>query len=179
MSTDISSATSYATAAQAVQRHDVRQWGDLLSDDNARVAAADVLTNTTLAALLKEASGMVEMACLRGERYTPTDLGETLSGVSKEMLVGLVCELAFWKATVRRHPDRALQPSAIWALQTLDALADGKAIFSLEEVAEAGVQDDDFMTDGDWQRLNLATDQARRYFGRRAKWQVPGPSGGD
>lgn len=175
MATSNSSATAYASVADAILRHDERQWGDLVSNDNTRVAAAALPTNDVMLALLKEASGMVEMACLRGLRYSSTDLGTNISGVSKQLLIGLVVELAFWKATVRRHPDRELAATSIWALQILDKLAEGEKIFSFDEAAAAGVQNSAFMQQSDWQRLNLSTTQARRYWGQRSRDFVPGP----
>ena len=172
MSTSISSSTTYATIAQLIVYHDTRQLKQLVNDSGS--IEADISANATITAHLNAASGMVEAYALRGNRYTPTDLGTTLTGVSKENLVHLVCELAYWSLYSRRHPGTEMTPAAIWAFQTLEALAEGKEVFALQEAADAGNPTYSYyVSPSDYNTLGLATDQARRYFGKRAKHNRP------
>ncbi len=169
MSTSISSTTSYCTPTQALDSFDSRAWANTMLDTGQTESQSNLLTDPRFQNLLNEAAGMIEMACLRGGRYTPTDLGTTLSGVSKQMLVGLNAKLAFWLAKSRRNPDAPIPAQCIWALQTLDALAEGAAIFSLQEVVDAGQPATAVMNCGDYDTLTLASDVAKRYFGNRSK----------
>lgn len=170
MSTNISNTTSFCTPTQALDYHDARQWGDVALDTNTRESQANLLTDPRFQNLLNDAAGMIEMACLRGNRYLPADLSTNLTGVSKQMLVGLNAELAFWKGVTRRHPDKPLSPTSILALQTLDQLASGEKIFSFQETADAGNPFDQFLQAQDLLKLGLASDAACRFFGQRSKW---------
>ena len=148
MSTALSSSSSYATPTQLLVYHDVRGMGDLINDDGTRATSATVLASATVQEHLNAASGMVEASCLKAGRYTPTDLGTTLTGVSKELLVKIVCELAWWSLYTRRNPMANMTPSATWAYQQLDALEKGKEIFGFTEHSLAGQPKDDFLSDG-------------------------------
>lgn len=166
--TPLSSSSSYATPTQLLNAYDARQVGDLVGDVNTRVSANDLLTDNNLQAALDWASGQVEAACLRGARYTPDDLN-ALTGMSQAMLVGLVCDLAFWRLTVRRNP--SAQPTEAYraAMELLDRLGLGERIFGLEETAAAGLPESTFVTQQDIDLLRSTTTLSRRYFGRRAK----------
>ena len=138
MPTPLTSATPYCSATDFVKRYDVRSIGDRLGDVGIRVDATSVLTDTNLAALLLQASGMVEEACLRGRRYTPTDL-QSLTGSGLERLRGLVADLALWLIYNRRpDPTRPIPSQCQTASNTLELLASGYRIFSLGEHADAG-----------------------------------------
>lgn len=169
MSTSRSNSTAYADADDLLVYHDARSVGQLLLDDGTMAAVGQIQASDTVTDHLKAASGLVEAAALRGERYTPTDLGTTLSGVSADLLKKMVCELAFWSLYARRNPTAEMSPSALWAFNMLDQLEKGERIFGFDEHAEAGNPDNGFMTQSEWDTLGLASDQADRFFGQRAK----------
>lgn len=177
MTTPISTSIPYATPADLREAHDFRQLGDLVNDDGTRLTTAaefDALSKVNRTLMI--ASGMVESHCLRGNRYTVQDL-QGLQGASKMLLVDLVVELAWWKLYGRRVPGKPMPPEALYAFSTLESLEKGEKIFGLQEQANAGNPSNGFMTSEDWSKLNLATDQARRFFGRRSKYGVNGAGG--
>ena len=164
--TPISSATAYATPADMATRYDVRTTGDLVEDDGTQESSANLLTNAKLLALLADASGEVESACLVAGRYTPADL-QALTGNSQQFLVGLVCAITAQRLYERRwlEGDDVL-PRYEWAQQYLKKLSTGENIFAFAEVAAAGLPKDQFMTDFDFQRLNMVSG-VTRFMGTR------------
>jgi hypothetical protein len=177
MSTSISNANAFASPADLILRKDVRLIGDLVLDTGVRATSGAIASDPTVLNHLKAASGILEAACLVGDRYLPADL-VNLTGVSLEMLKSIVCELAFWTLTIRRRPETPMPAQTMWAYQQIELLNNGARIFSFQEQADAGVQSTGQMTDGDWQNLGLATDQACRVFGRRSKFTTPQNGGG-
>jgi len=164
--TPISSATSYATAADLINFHDVEKIGDLATDNRVRLTPLQILTDTKVAATLLRASGEVEMSCYRGGRYTPTALA-ALTGASAAALKGLVCDLAYYHLAKRRVPNPENSPGYKDAREMLVALTNGDLVFGLQQVADAGVMN---MVDTSTNRngiYNRPTDIARRFFGRR------------
>lgn len=168
MATPLSSSASYCTAAEFVKRYDLRQIGDLIGDDDTRVDGCNIATHPNVLAALEDASGEVEMACLVGKRYVPTDLN-TLTGMSKRRLQKLVSDLAMWCLMCRRYP--AMEPTTTYsgAVALLQQLREGVRIFGLEETADAGLPKHKFVDLQEIETLNLGTHQARRFFGVRAK----------
>jgi len=146
VSTPLTSATSYCSAAEFVKRYDVRSIGDRLGDTGVRVDATSALTDPNLAVLLRQASGMVEEACFRGRRYTPDDLTTLLlsgtppgTSAGADRLRGLVADLTLWLVYNRRpDPTRPIPSQCQLAHNTLELLATGYRIFSLSEFADAG-----------------------------------------
>ena len=166
MATPISSSTSYASATQLANAHDINKIADYMTDSGVRGTPGDVLTDTRVAAALLRASGEVEMSCFRGGRYTPTDLAD-LTGASEAALVGLVCDLAFYHLAKRRIPKPENVPGYKEAMEKLQALSQGELIFGLQEAADAGVMSTiDLSTDSQG-RINQPTGIARRFFGKR------------
>lgn len=177
MTTPISTSIAYATPADIREAHDFRQGGDFVNDDGTRMtdsAAFDALPKVNRCLMI--ASGMVEASCLRGNRYTVQDL-QGLQGASKYLLIDIVVELAWWKLTGRRLSGKPMPPEALYAFSMLESLEKGEKIFGLQEQANAGNPSNGFMTSEDWKTLNLASDQARRFFGRRSKYGVNGSDG--
>ena len=84
---------SYATPAQMLERFDARVIGDLVSDSDSQVSAAELLTDPILQAMLDDASGDIEAALLVGGRYTVADLSG-LTGNAQKHLVRICCEVA-------------------------------------------------------------------------------------
>lgn len=160
--TSFSGSSSYATADDLIRRYDPRSLGDLLSDSGTRMGIGTIQSDPRVTSLLAQTSGMIESACLAGKRYHPSDLS-SLTGNSKEFLIGLICDLSMW-VILNRRPDRkgAIPPQCTFALDTLEALRRGERIFGFEETAEAGK----FVESKRKDRESLLSGQAFRYFGR-------------
>jgi len=167
MPTPISSSTAYASAADLLNAHDAGKVGDYATDSGARLSEGQILApDAKVTAALLRASGEVEMACYRGERYTPTMLA-ALTGASAAALKGLVCDLAFYHLAKRRMPNPESVPGYKEAMEKLEALRDGELIFGLQEVADAAKMEA-FDTSKDANEIyNRPSDMARRFFGRR------------
>jgi len=180
--TSNSSATSYASASDMLDFYDIRTIADLISDNSTRKGGspdptpAVVIVDTKLARALKWASGVIEAACLRARRYHPGDL-HALDGVSKELLIGLVCDLTMARL-YRRRPDKGpIPPFVEAAMQMLDALANGERIFSFEENEEAGLPQSHVDTAQQIEERAMVPQQAVRYFGVCADQLNPYQSG--
>lgn len=155
--------------------HDARRIGDLISDSDARVAAASVPAHATVTACLLRASGEVEMAAQVGGKYTPTDLAG-LTGAAAQALKGLVCDLAVWHIEKRRARGitPADVPGASEAYLVLEALRDGELVFPTDAVLGAVSQEvvePTASTDCEAEQCNGRYGEtvgwARRFFGRR------------
>ena len=142
--TPFTSATPYASPQDFLNRYDVRTVGQLLNDSDTSPALtqAQVLASAKLNALLMEASGDLEAAVIRGQRYTPTDLATIVSnaGVAKEWVVGLICAITAGKLCDRRFDRQEPPPPAKRADEILELLGQGQRIIPTQESAAAGFQ---------------------------------------
>jgi len=171
-----SGASSYLSAAEALKRGDWRTFADLCSDDGARLTQAALLTDPNFAALLLDASGAVEQACVVGGRYHAADLVALAasSTVGRGGLLRLVYRLAVVMAYERRPSVEMKQPwIAEWVEDTLQALRDGILLFPFTESQEVGVMRERTETATDVEARNGATLQAGRLFGRRSNRNDP------
>lgn len=166
------SASGYATYTDLIAYHDSRKIADLVLDTGAR--ETDLSSNTKITRALKRASGEVESACFRGRSYTPADLAALIAngGAGAELLIGLVCDLAFWHLCKRRHK-LAVKAEEIAgakeALEMLDAIQAGERIFSFTESAEAGIPATEIETVAQkYDRAGVAS-IASRYLGRYSR----------
>jgi hypothetical protein len=161
--TPLTSATTYATNLQFLERYDVRTVADLLSDSDTTLTTSQVQSSTRLTTLLQQASGDIEAACVAGLRYLPTDLQALLTngGTGAEYLIGLTCDLAMWKLMNRRPSPVATSPPgpAAAALEALQLLRGGERILAFQEAGNAGVEVDIE------QPCCTITTTASRYFG--------------
>lgn len=172
--TPVSGDSAYITAAELLLFVDYRTLSDLCTDtDGPRPLKTDFSDATTdlgakTQAILKAASGYVEMACLNGGRYTPDDLA-ALTGNQAQALKKLVANLALWDFYTRR-PDTTMPepPQAVEANRILDAVAAGEKIFGTQQAMDAGRLELTVETPIDVENRNLVTFQAERMFGRRA-----------
>lgn len=170
MLTPNSSLTSYATPDDMLVQYDIRAIADLLNDRGVRTGGspnpdpAIVAVDPVLQAMLDKASGMVEAACLRSLRYSPADL-QGLTGVSLQLLVGIVCDLAMGYL-YRRRPDKGKPPAAFGeALKWLEDLASGERIFSFQETEAAALPSVHVETPAEICERSLVAQEAFRYFG--------------
>lgn len=204
MSTPLSSTVPYAAVADLKKHRHWKQIADWVTWDatTGRVSEedlddADTDAGATVLEHLLAASGLVESACLRGERYdvfnlidwenietedeetfetflgravTDTEKATGLQGSSRSLLKRIVCGLAL--GTLSRFKSRTTTqlPEEGAAYEMLDALADGKRIFSITEAGAAGKPDYVEMaaagTDEEEDRISV---QASRMFGSRTK----------
>lgn len=168
MPTSISGSAAYCTIDQMLEAYDHRSIGQLLGDDKVALNESEVRASTRLTRILKRASGMVEAACLVGEKYTAASLG-ALTGNSAEHLAGLVADLAMGMLWRRRpHLDKAVPPQFTEALDTLAKLRLGERIFAIDENAEAGLPAIDVQSAAEIEAEDRASYQASRWLGRRS-----------
>lgn len=168
--TPISGSAAYCTAAQFTTRCDWRTAARLLSDTTTPLASkAAVEADATLATLLMEASGEVEMACARAGRYTAPDLAALAGTNAGEKLARLVADLALWALYDRRPDKKGEMPVRCQAAQDLLARVEhGDRIFPFQETADAGVMDDLDIDATDVINGDGVVIQASRFFGIRA-----------
>jgi hypothetical protein len=178
MSTNAGSLTPYCTVQQLTFRYDVRTIADFASDAGVRINVNNLTNNATILELLGQASGMVEAACLKGDIYSATDL-QNLTGNSSKLLAGIVADLTIWLLWNRRqNRERALPPQVDVSIKALEQIEIGKKVFAIQENMDAGIlPNPQFMTERDLTVRNYSSNQAGRFFGRRAQHQVPGPTG--
>jgi hypothetical protein len=159
-----SSLVSYLSVADFMARTDPRIVGDLISTDGTRVLPAAFPTNAMLLAALTDASGEVEAACLRGQRYQPADL-LALTGVGQTRLFRLVKDLTMILLYDLRDDLGPAPPKFLTAMEELEKLCCGERIFSLAESQAAGIMHHVKETHEDREERNLLSWQARRFFG--------------
>lgn len=185
MPTPISGPIPYCSPAQFLERYDVRTVGQLLSDTDVALSQTDVLQSTILNDLLMEASGWVESAALVANRYSPNDLYALATdpsalpgtGNSARMLAGIVAGITMfflWDRRPTKYLEMGLPLRSEMAIEMLDRLRKGEAIFGIQEVANAGNPDPKFITPEQINTRNFSSNQARRFFGNRADYNVPG-----
>jgi len=126
-----------------VARFDSRLLGDLVADDENRVAEASLTGNAKIGAALDDASGMLEAALMQGDRYTTDDL-TALTGNSLAYLKRIVCDIAIYLLEDRRRynqDDQARAKAFEKAEEHLELLRKGSHIFNIQETKDAGVID--------------------------------------
>lgn len=172
---------SYLSATEFLKRCDARTVGDFCSDTGTRATTAELLNPSTAAggnlqALLDDAAGMLESACLAGHRYEAADLA-SLDGVSHKLLYRILTDLTRG-LMIERRPDKTvpIPPSFERAMQMLDKLRTGEAIFSFSETQSAGEMTDIQEAEKRVVDRNLSVTQLSRYFGRRGNRNPPSPS---
>jgi len=175
-----SGAASYATVADFLRRYDARSIGDLVADDGLRVAADSLPGNDIIEALLSQASGRLEAACIMGERYSPADLAALVAAGKNgsEFLIGLVCSLTI-ETVYRRRPTPEMQefPETAEADRMLNALASGKMVLGFTEAMTAGHLDSEMETAAIVEARKMPTTRAENLFGRRNN-RMDAPIGG-
>jgi hypothetical protein len=153
---------------------DWRPLAQLVSDSGQQSYPSSIAfqSDSILAQALLTASGMVESACLRGNRYTAADL-QVLNGAGQAHLQWMVAWLAVG-IMIRRRPGIGIPLPDEWNAITgqggwLDQLASGHRIFGFLETEAAGLVETHDLIESDLQRKRSIITQARRYFGKRAQ----------
>lgn len=146
--------TSYLTAQQFLLRRDPRTVVQNATDDPndpLRVAPIPVVianlsdpqtySGKILDVKLKAASGMLESACLRSQRYSPADL-LSLEGNSAEYMQEILSSLVMFNL-IGRRPGPAPPDTVVTqyeeAIKALNDLSEGIRIFAFQEVEQAGL----------------------------------------
>jgi hypothetical protein len=165
-----SASDSYCPVEHFLKRYDRRTVADFVCYDNTdrNDVIAGLATNDVLLTMLRDASGMVEAACLMSRRYTPADLA-ALTGVTAHLLCRLVADLAMG-LLIQFKPNLNVPYPASYqvALDTLERLSRGERIFSTVEHAQAGVVESVVETPRDVDNRNMVTKISDRFFGRRS-----------
>lgn len=206
MTTPLSSNVPYASATDLKKYRHWTQIADWVTGatgtGTSRIAESDLADSTTSGGAvvyehLLAASGLVESACLRGERYsvfnlmdwasmsasektafetilgrswTAADTAQNLVGSSRRLLKRIVICLAI--GTLSRFKTRTAgdERDESFGFEMLDALSAGKRIFSLTEVGDAGLPDNvDMAPAGSTEEDDRISVQAGRLFGSRTK----------
>lgn len=159
----------YATVDDFLERYDVRDIGDMLSDNNVALTAAQCQTSKNLLAALNDASGQIDAAVMVGERYTPRDL-RNLTANSAHNLIRITCELALLNLMLRR-PGR-VPPEQVKAMRelsqaSLEQLSKGQAVFETSTAVTAGQPSITTITHQEYTNLNLLRDRAEGYYPSR------------
>jgi len=132
---------AYATTQNMLDRYDVNRLGQLVADDGVQRTKVQLLSDAVLEEMLADASGYITSALIAGNRYRPEDLA-TLSGDDAKLLIRLTCDIAFGLLLQRRgYPldqIKSIAPGYLQAFAWLDRMADGQAVFNLDEARDAG-----------------------------------------
>ena len=165
----------YAQISDLLNCYDNNRLADLVTDGGSRPAS--LTGNTILTAMLQQASGMIDAACQRGQKYSQTDLLNIASGfdplnvqinmqTSQALMVRLTCDLAYGLLIGRRgysaEDSAAEAPRYAEALKQLDNLAHGDWIFVTAGALAAGLPQSQIVIS---QNVGLLTGAAFRHFG--------------
>jgi len=142
---------AFATPQQVIDRIDVRWLGDLVTDDNTRATAAQVLASSRLEACLDDAAGLILAYALQGQRYSRDDLdGLTAEGLS--LLVRMNVDLAAaMLAEGRQVPLADIEktiPGYGRTMGLLQQLQLGNVIFEVATAGRAGIPDIAYQREG-------------------------------
>jgi hypothetical protein len=174
-------ANSYGQPADLYARYDTRILADMVNDDDTRLGSntsvaamqAALNTNQVILDVLADASGVINSACLVGQRYTVPHL-QALTDVDQQFLVRLTCDLAWGLLALRRGvftPDR--YPQYLEGQETLVRLRQGDAVFNILVNEQAGVANGEFPSVQSYATLNLMRDYSTpRFFCTRRIQQI-------
>lgn len=157
---------SYASVQNLIARYDARTVGQLVSDNNIAVPPIELAWNSVAQAALDDASGEIEAALLRGERYSAADLA-ALTGNSAKHLIRICCDIAFWNLWDRRpwqRQDPGRDDARKRSQDHLDRLAKGENVFNIAAVLDAGLPESTGPSAVELSNLNLIAYRARGHF---------------
>lgn len=182
MSTVASNSAVLCSATEFLRRNDPRTIGMLATTTTTPITEAALATDTRLAAALEDASGIVESAALRGQKYTAADLAliRDSASMGAALLFRIVSDIA-WGLLWENRQNKAFNvpppPSMERSLDWLNDLASGARIFPVQENMDAGHTNSQMVTPIEvWNRDGVVV-QADRYYGERAERHWPQPNG--
>lgn len=130
----------YATGLDLLTFFDANLVGRLVDDNYADLSNADIASHQVVLSALEAASGRFEAALQFGKRYSVTDL-LMLTTNSRNYLTSIVCKLAMVYIMGRRpgnhEREREFLKNEIDIF--LDALSNGKEVFTLSPQLDAGL----------------------------------------
>lgn len=145
--------TVWATGDDLVAYADASTIGQMLRDDNQKVASVDVPTHPVVSRMLMLGTSEVNSALQVSKRYT-IDQMAAMSDVGREHLKWLTCSIALWHLRQRRinsDPDKqALDRKII--TDHLDRLRRGETVLGIEAAQDAGIGEAVTFTQADQQR---------------------------
>lgn len=176
-----SAISSYLSPTEFLKRVDNGTVGDLCTDNKVRLTADQLLNNANLQAALDDASGAFESATMRGQKYSPEDLGTLMAtpSVGRAMVYRVLTALTKVFLCERRPgtkvPDEFVAGAA-HAEAYLHALEQGDMILAFKETADAGLPNIEAVTPDEVRIRFGPVVQAERYFGTRSD-RANGPGG--
>lgn len=175
-----STLTPYATSQDLLIRQDVGLVGQL-AVDNGQIATADEINDVNTVAgmnvytALLSASGEVEYAATRGDRYQPADLAG-LTGGSASFFKQIVCDIAMIYLYDRRdgqNPPENVEEKYKRAQKFMDQLVNGERVFGDSQNQSAGSAKTAFFTPADLIGNHLVSALYSRSFGHRSNQTIP------
>ena len=165
-----------------LSRTDARTVGELCSDkEGSIVSPSDLLLDPNLNACLMDACGDLESAALMGGKYTMQDLA-TLAGsvtAATGKMNRIIRDITMAYLIDRRVDTSITLPAGVMLSMSrsqawLEQLAQGTRIFGFVETMNAGVLDENILTNQEIEQRDLLVVQADRYFGIRSDRSVGG-----
>ena len=139
---------AYADAEDLVARFDAKVIGDMAADDGKTIAESDLGSDAKVTAALASASGQVNAAVTRGNRYLIADL-TALTGDDLAFLKDIVCKIAYVNLDARKQYTQSNENTTamreeynIW----LEHLSNGDWIFGVDGTKDAGLLNVDTIT---------------------------------
>jgi hypothetical protein len=153
---------AYITASQFLDRYDPRRVGAMAGDAGAIVSQSDIEagSNDVVNAALADATGMINSAILRGQRYKVSDL-TGLTGDDAAFLYRLTANLAYGLMKLRRDIPLQEGDPYYMALTDLERLSNGDRVFNVDGAIASGVTTTIRLSDD----ITLISEVAERYFG--------------
>ena len=163
----------YAAPTDFFERYDVRDIGQLASDNGSEIPESALATDANVLTALDDASGDIDTALVVSNRYLTTEL-EGLTGNSLAKLKRITCDLAMAYMLGRRP---AADPEKLEAFEKratthLERLRNGENVFNLADQKSAGNPSIDGPTLVRFDdHLNLVRDRVNNYYPAR---RLPG-----
>lgn len=157
---------AYATAQDLIDRYDPRLLGDVASIDGTQVSSSGLLTNPRVAQCLEDAEGEINAAVTVGQRYAPADL-TAMTGADAAHLQRICCEIAWYLLLSRRIivvTDEYLKMAGDKYADHLENLRQGKRVFAIVDVREAGLPTLATPSSVDLNNLNTIAARSRGHF---------------
>lgn len=150
-----------------MERCDLRDLGDLVSDNEIQVGEVALNNNKKLLAALNDASGEIDAALLVGGRYTPEEL-KNLTGYAVFHLIRITCDIAIARILGRRPRDvEQIKARVEMAEAHLESLRTGANVFNLAPQIAAANPSATSLTVVEYQQSQSIRDQTRHYYPAR------------
>ena len=152
---------NYADGDDMVTRFDVRLLGDLVTDDNTRIAAAAVPADANLGVAITDATERINSALRQANRYTTDDLAQLVTDGDAQ-LKRICCALAMEHLYQRRGsaiPD-GFQVAIDDAKDVLEQIRLGNNVLQVDGAIQSGLPNTNFIQPAERTNLGRAGDAA-------------------